>query len=58
VAPLDEPRADLRRDQSLAVEDTDRVAAEAHEQCGDHVVCRERCEERLELDRLVLGLVR
>src|SRR5436190_1557728 len=58
MAALDEAGADLRGDQALALEDAYGVAAEADEQRGDDVVRRERFEERLELDRLVLGLVR
>src|SRR5205807_4626404 len=38
VASLDEAGADLRGDQSLAVEDADRVAAEPHQQSRDDVV--------------------
>ena len=58
VPPLDEARADLRRDQALALENADRVAAEADEQRRDEVVGRQRVEQRPELDPPVLALVR
>jgi hypothetical protein len=54
VAALHEPRADLGRDETLALEHADGVAAEADEQDGDEVVLSERVEQRRELDRVVL----
>ena len=58
VPALDEARADLGGDEPLALEDADRVAAQAHEQRGDDVVLRERLEQRPELDPLVHARVR
>src|SRR5204862_32982 len=53
VPPLDEPGADLRGDEPLALEDPDRVPAEPDEQRRNDVVRVERLEQRPELDVLV-----
>src|SRR4051812_49605982 len=53
VAALDEAGADLGRDEPLAFEDANGVAAETHEQRGDDAVFGQRLEQRLELDLLV-----
>src|SRR6266550_3594965 len=58
MAALDEAGADLRGDQPLAVEDADRVTAEADEQRSDDMIGGQRLEQRLELHDLVLALVR
>lgn len=55
---LDEAGADLRGDQPLALEDADRIAAQANEERRDDVIGFECIEQRLELDRLVLADVR
>ena len=56
--PLTNRAADLGGDEPLALEDADRVAAQAHEQRGDDVVLGQRLEQRPELDPLVHARVR
>ena len=58
VPALDEARADLGGDEPLALEDADRVAAQAHEQRSDEVLFCERVEQRPKLDALVHARVR
>ena len=58
VAALDEARADLGRDETLALEDAGRVAAHPHEQDGDARRRVKRVEQRSRADDVVLALVR
>ena len=58
VASLDEPRPDLRDDETLALEDADGKAAHPHEQDGDSRLDLERVEQRSCANDVVLALVR
>src|SRR5207248_1243180 len=58
VPALDEARADLCGHDSVAVEDSNCVAAEANQQGGDAVVGVQLREQRRQVHRVVLRLVR
>ena len=55
--PLTKRVPDLRRDELLALEDADRVAADPHEQHGDGRLRLERVEQRPRAHDVVVALV-
>ena len=57
VASLDEAGADLRGDELLTLEDSQRVAPEAHEEHRNPVLGAKGGEQRLDHHLLVLALV-
>ena len=57
MATLDEARADLRGDELLALEDSERVAAETDQEHRDPVIGVEGGEQRVDHHLLVLTLV-